>query len=90
MGMDYRYAGSASYNRFNDEMKKLKELFKDVKSDDLDKFFSIPYGLFTPLETRNIYKIFLTKIDEAEAISQDICYELECCIKCNEGWDIIE
>lgn len=27
MGMDYRYAGSASYPRFNDEIKGIVELF---------------------------------------------------------------
>ena len=35
MGMDYQYAGSASYPRFDDEIKKVVELLGGVESKEL-------------------------------------------------------
>ncbi len=35
MGMDYRYAGSASYPRFNKEMEKVAKLFGAIDSKEL-------------------------------------------------------
>ena len=36
MGMDYKYAGSASYSRFGDEMDDIAvKIFNAIKTDEL-------------------------------------------------------
>ena len=37
MGMDYRYAGSASYPRFDREMEQIAHLFGGINTKELDK-----------------------------------------------------
>ena len=37
MGMDYRYAGSASYSRFDREIEQIAHLFGGVNTKELDK-----------------------------------------------------
>lgn len=52
MGMDYEYAGSASYPRFDDEVSQIVTLFGGVESDELkhrhdtenERFFGYWFG----------------------------------------------
>ncbi len=37
MGMDYRYAGSASYSRFDREIEQIAHLFGGINTKELDK-----------------------------------------------------
>lgn len=53
MGMDFRYAGSASYPRFNDEMKKIVELFggeMTSKRKPQEECTIVEYFMEEPLE----------------------------------------
>lgn len=62
MGMDYRYNGSATYPRFNNEVFKIAELFRgklkfefeEGTPEILQRWFNDIWGDFTPSETKEI------------------------------------
>ena len=100
MGMEYTYAGSASYSRFNEELSAVAEIFNGVQigtrefnfpketDETLVKWFNnIYYHRFSPEETKMIWKL-IKEHPEIEELSNQIWYELESCISCGDSWYI--
>ena len=98
MGMDYSYAGSASYSRFREELCEVarifnwtinerKFVFPDGTNEILVKWFNSIYDEFTLEETETIWAHVSTH-PEIKDISSQIWYELEISIKLNEPWRI--
>lgn len=102
MGMDYYYAGSASYPRFNSEVCAVAEVFGGIKkenikalefvfpegtSETLVKWFNNIYDEFTAEETKEVWGC-VSKHPEIKDISSQIWRELEYLVEDNEGWSI--
>ena len=99
MGMDYSWAGSASYPRFDKELCAVAEVFSGIKTNDKKfvfpegtnevfvRWFNDIYGDFTEEETKTIWE-HISKHTEVEEISHQIWYELKMCNEINESWYI--
>ena len=99
MGMDYYYAGSASYSRFNEELNEVAKYFNGIRDKTsfifpnetnkvLIKWFNNIYDFFTAEETKIIWEL-ISKHSEIKTIARQIWYELETLVQLNEGWHII-
>ena len=102
MGMEYTYAGSASYSRFYEELCAVAEVFGGIKNNNrkftfpketnetLIKWFNNVYGDdFTVKETKIIWE-HIKEHPEIEEISRQIWYELESSVYCNDCWYIFK
>lgn len=98
MGMDYSYAGSASYPRFNEELCAVAEIFGGVKvgavfdfpigtNETLVKWFNNIYGDFTCEETKAVWEL-VSEHPEIKEISHQIWRELEAVVEFGEAWYI--
>lgn len=102
MGMSYFWSGSASYNRFSEELCAVAEVFDGIKTvnsrkvkfafpertdEILVKWFNNIYEYFTVEETKEIWN-HISKHAEIEEISYQIWHELEMCNKFNYSWYI--
>lgn len=100
MGMDYSYAGSASYSRFDEELcaiaevlggvltEQTKFVFPEGTNETIVKWFNNIYGDdFTVEETKTIWE-YISKHPEIDEISHQIWYELKTCVELNDAWCI--
>lgn len=95
MGMDYRYNGSASYPRFNDEVFKIARLlggkpkfeFKEGTPEILQRWFNDIWGDYTPSETKKIWEE-IKKHPEIEDISPQIWNELQDLVEYGDNWHV--
>ena len=103
MGMSYRYAGSASYPRFDYEVGQIAALLgaEKTKKPEGGRLFVFPetvpeilrvwlnniYEPYGYLEAMAIWKE-VEKYPEIEKISCQIWYELITSISYEEGWEI--
>ena len=97
MGMDYKFAGSASYPRFNEELREVAKIFGGTKPDKfifpdgtneiLVKWFNDIYGDFTVEETKIVWE-HISQHPEIKDISNQIWHELEFLTNIDEEWNI--
>ena len=102
MGMDYEYAGSATYSRFFNELRAVVKVFGGIETENLQERFVFPketneilihwfnniYGEdFTVEETKVVWDC-ISQHPEIEDISRQIWYELETLVEYGEGWSI--
>ena len=96
--MDYYWAGSASYLRFNKELSAVAAVFGGFRMDDglafpvgtheiLVKWFNDPYDDYTLEETKIIWE-HVQQHPEIEEISEQIWYELKTNCEFGYGWSI--
>ena len=102
MGIDYIWAGRASYPRFYNELFRIAKLFGGIAIRDsegmkftfpketdktLVKWFNNIFGDFTIKETKIIWK-HISLYPEIKDISKQIWYELEASITMDVEWGI--
>lgn len=103
MGMDYRYAGSSSYPRFNEEMELISQL---IETDDIifTTWIANPYKNLNVKDTKHIYDMIWNYIldntdnintifdygdlNHIGGIPYQIYYELAQSIANFEGWAV--
>ena len=100
MGMDYGYAGSATYSRFFNELRAVAIVFGGIETENLQERFVFPKGTneilvrwfnniygedFTAEETKAVWEC-VSQHPEIEDISGQIWYELEMLNEGNEAW----
>ena len=104
MGMDYQYAGSASYPRFDAELGEVakefggvfdpvpghrgKYTFPDGTSEILIRWFNDPYAEDFTVEETKEVCMCVAKHPKIEDISYQIWFELEMCCALGDAWYI--
>ena len=101
MGMDYQYAGSASYPRFSEEICSVakvfggkrnnsnepKYVFPEGTNEVLIKWFNNLYGDFNEEETKIVWE-YISAHPEIQEISNQLWTELEMLVAVDECWYI--
>ena len=102
MGMDYGYAGSATYSRFFNELRAVANVFGGIETENLQERFVFPKGTneilvrwfnniygedFTVEETKVVWECVLQH-PEIKNISRQIWCELEMLDLEEEAWYI--